>query len=63
MGPWKGIVKPFGSNNFELYNIENDLAEEHEISVKHPQIVKRLKAAIDEAHVPNPRWQLPKSKK
>jgi arylsulfatase A-like enzyme len=63
MGDWKGIIKPFGSDNFELYNLKNDLDEEHEISREHPEIVKKLKAAIAEAHVPNPRWKVPKRKK
>lgn len=62
MGDWKGIIKPFGSDNFELYNLKNDLAEEHDISDKHPEIVKKLRDQIEEAHVPNPRWQVPKSK-
>lgn len=63
MGDWKGIIKPFGSDNFELFNLANDLGEEHEISGEHPDVVKKLKAAIAEAHVPNPRWKVPGSQK
>src|SRR5690606_19465657 len=60
MGNWKGVVKPFGSDNLELYDLSKDLAEEHDVASAHPEIVARLKEAIAEAHVPNPRWTVPK---
>jgi uncharacterized sulfatase len=58
MGAWKGIVKPFGSQNFELYNLDQDLGEKHDVSAEHPKIVKTLKEFISDAHVPNPRWKV-----
>jgi hypothetical protein len=58
MGAWKGIVKPFGSQNFELYNLDQDLGEKHDVSAEHPEIVKTLKEFISDAHVPNPRWKV-----
>lgn len=58
MGPWKGVVKPFGSQNFELYNLDQDLGEKHDISAENPEIVDTLKTYISAAHVPSPRWKV-----
>ncbi len=57
-GHWKGIVKPFGSENFELYELSSDLAEQRDLAGEHPEIVSQLRALISEAHVPSPRWKL-----
>ena len=58
MGPWKGVVKPFGSENFELYNLNQDLSEKHDVSSENPQITETLKKYISDSHVPNPRWKV-----
>jgi arylsulfatase A-like enzyme len=60
MGPWKGVVKPFGSENFELFNLNQDLGEKHDVAHENPKIVDKLKRMIAEAHVPNPRWTIRK---
>ena len=40
-GHWKAIQK-FGKNNWELYNIEQDRTELHDLAKKKPELVKRL---------------------
>jgi hypothetical protein len=48
MGPWKGIR--YGST-FSLYNVVNDVAETKSVAVEHPEVVKKIEAAMSEAHV------------
>ena len=44
-GPWKLVV--IGEAAPELYNLENDIAEENNISDKHPELVSRMLKAYD----------------
>lgn len=55
MGDWKMIViKGIPS----LYNLDMDLREEHDVSDKYPDIVKRMKQIIKEQHTPNPYFKV-----
>lgn len=38
-----------GSAEFALYDLENDLGETHDVSAEYPEVVKRLKAAAEQA--------------
>lgn len=58
MGNWKGICKPF-RGPVRLYDITTDIAEEHDVAAQHPDVVKQVEAAMQEAHVPSPLWRLP----
>ena len=42
LGKWK-YVSLYPSNRDELYDIENDRAENHDVAAEHPEIVKDLK--------------------
>jgi arylsulfatase A-like enzyme len=55
-GPWKAVRKPGETGPVELYNLEEDLGEEHDVAAEHPDIVSRLVGLMDEAHSPNPNW-------
>lgn len=51
MGDWKLIVKkgkPF------LYNLKNDIHEDTDVALQHPEIVEKMKDIIFEQHTPNP---------
>ena len=58
-GPWKlylPLDAKYIANNrktapstLELYNVVEDLAEEHEVSAQHPQVVRELKAHAERA--------------
>ncbi len=53
VGPWKGVVRGWkkGSTGaFELYNLDNDLSEQHDVSSQHPDMVKKMKRMMSEAH-------------
>ncbi|MDY3555029.1 sulfatase-like hydrolase/transferase [Gemmata sp. JC717] len=42
-GDWK-LVLPERGEKIQLFNLANDVAEEHDLSEKHPEVVKRLTA-------------------
>mgnify|MGYP002853291613 FL=1 len=55
IGPWKlvrlGINSP--ADHYELYNLDEDPGEEHDIIAEHPDKVEELKAILVREHVPN----------
>ncbi|MEC5129098.1 arylsulfatase [Verrucomicrobiales bacterium BCK34] len=61
-GNWKAVrrdvmkKKPF---DWELYDLENDIAEEVELAAKHPEIVKRLEKAFIETRIAEPDFPSP----
>ena len=50
-GDWKLIVK---SGNCELYNLADDLHEDHNVAAQYPDKVKELKQVIKEQHTTSP---------
>ena len=52
IGKWKGIRKNiFGGNmKIELYNLENDLGEEIDLSKDHPDIIKKIEKIMIQEH-------------
>ena len=61
-GPWKLVhmPEPYGTGHWQLFNIDDDLAESTDVSAQHPEIVNRLLRAWDEYaeenNVINPDW-------
>ena len=55
IGPWKliraGINTP--ADHYELYNLDEDPGEEHDILDQYPDKVEELKAVMAREHVPN----------
>lgn len=51
MGKWKGIITNIrkGNTEMQLYNLENDIREEHDVAAQHPKVVKYLKRLMEEA--------------
>ena len=53
-GPWKAVrlaaLDPAHAE-IELYNLDADLAEQHDVAAGHPEIVARLSVLMREAHV------------
>jgi arylsulfatase A len=62
-GPWKAVrlraLTP-GRAKVELYNLDADIAEEHDVAAEHPEIVKRLAALMRKAHVPQGQFAMPR---
>lgn len=59
-GPWKlirlDIEKP--TDRYELYNIDEDPGETHDVLAEHPDIVEELKGIMVEQHIPNSNFPL-----
>ena len=56
-GDWKGIrynVNRPRKRPLRLYNLANDIGEEHNIAMEHPEIVEDLERIIAEAHSESP---------
>lgn len=55
-GPWKLVHMAVRSDNpyYELYNLDEDPGEEHDLLAEKPDITEHLMALMQEAHVPNP---------
>ena len=51
-GNWKSIRIPMLTGPTQLYDLSTDLHEDHDVSSKHPDIVKRLDAIMEAAHTP-----------
>lgn len=49
-GPWKLIhmPEPYGSGDWQLFNLESDLAESQDLSDEHPEVVGQLLKEWDE---------------
>ena len=55
LGRWKGIRH--GENGpIQLYDLETDLGEEHDVADRHPEAVQRIRAIMEEAVTPSPRY-------
>jgi arylsulfatase A-like enzyme len=54
VGNWKGVrldLKKHPDAQIELYDLSNDIGEEHNIADTHPEIVSKLKAVMQREHV------------
>lgn len=56
LGDWKGVRIPMLSGEIELYDLATDPGERHDLAAEHPDIVARIRAIMDQAHVPSPLW-------
>ena len=55
IGPWKLVRLGINSesDHYELYNLDDDPGETHDIIADHPDRVEELKAVLAREHVPN----------
>lgn len=55
-GPWKLVHMDIRSDapRYELYNLDRDPGETHDLSAENPDILSRLQQIMAEAHTPNP---------
>ena len=49
-GDWKLVVK---GGKCSLYNLADDIHEDHDVAAQHPDVVDRLKQVIHREHTPN----------
>jgi arylsulfatase A-like enzyme len=66
-GDWKAIQQNINNDKdapVELYNLLEDIGEEHDVAEKHPDIVDRAQAYFRRAHTPSAFWSFgPKQKR
>jgi len=63
MDYWKGVrlnVEKNPDGPIELYNLEVDIAEKHNVVDQHPEIVVKIVNYMKTAHVPSEYWPLPR---
>lgn len=55
LGKWKGVRKYVfdGNLNLELYNVEADIQESHDVAPDYPAIVQKMEAIMKQEHVPS----------
>lgn len=53
MGKWKGIRKNIikeGNMDIELYNLDSDIREEHNVADEHPDVVQQIREIMQQEH-------------
>jgi arylsulfatase len=52
MGRWKGIRNHMqkGNMNIQLFNLDNDMQEQHNVASQHPDIVQKIKHIMATEH-------------
>ena len=58
---WKGVRLEVNKNAdapLELYNLATDPSETNNVAKQHPEIVKKIKQFMNDAHVPDAAWPL-----
>ncbi len=55
-GDWVAIREPMFSGKFSLYNLKDDLSENHNLADQKPELIAQAKAYMEDAHQPNPNW-------
>jgi arylsulfatase A len=57
MGKWKGVVLDRRKGQkIELYDLSVDEGEQQDLASEYPEVVERIRTAMNEAHVPSPYW-------
>ena len=59
-GPWKLVHMNVRGKNpyYELYNLNSDPSERHNVLNQYPEKVMELKAIMQSSHIPNPNFPL-----
>ena len=59
MGHWKAVRQPMWTGRIELYDLSRDPAERYDIARAHPDVVRKVRAIMRQAHVHNDNWRAP----
>lgn len=66
IGDWKGIRQKLlarknaqPNRHIELYNLREDVGEQHDVSAAHPDVVARIEAIMREQHTPSLEFPFP----
>jgi len=61
-GNWKGVRLNVAKNPdgpIELYNLKDDIGEQHNVADQHPQIVAKIEKYMKASRTPSEHWPLP----
>lgn len=58
-GRWKGVRNGRPGTPIELYDLDADLGEQHNIAAEQPGMVRRIEAYLQEARTPSDTWPIP----
>lgn len=52
LGKWKGIIfnEQRGNTTMKLFNLDNDIQEQHDVAAAHPDIVKKMREIMKKEH-------------
>jgi arylsulfatase A-like enzyme len=59
MGRWKAVRRPGFTGPFELYDLETDLGEQHDVAAAHPDLIRQITSIMAREHVASPYWGPP----
>ena len=53
-GKWKGLLKNIkkGNTKMLLFDLDNDIKEEHDVAAKYPDVVKKMEIMMKQSTVP-----------
>ncbi len=57
-GRWKGIRLNSPDNPIQLFDLVNDIGEQHDVAADHPATVDRIREIMRTAHIPNEHWRI-----
>jgi uncharacterized sulfatase len=60
-GRWKGIRAANTTAPLQLFDLENDAGEKHNVAHAHPEIVERITALMQSEHMDNEHWKFPRA--
>jgi arylsulfatase A-like enzyme len=55
MGDWKA-VRLGPDEELELYDLSQDIGEQHNVAAEHPQVIARIEAVLETARTPSTAW-------
>jgi arylsulfatase A-like enzyme len=58
MGKWKAVQQPL-DKPVQLFDLETDLGEQKDVADRHPDLVAKLKTAMEASYTPSARWTFP----
>jgi arylsulfatase len=61
LGDWKGVRRRMhkGNTAIALFNLAEDIGEQHDVAAEHPEIVARIDRIMREAHTPSQEFPMP----
>jgi uncharacterized sulfatase len=57
-GPWKAIREPMKTGRLQLFDLSKDVGETADLASARPDLAARAARCMDEAHVPDPVWEV-----